>query len=303
MFGTIGDAGDEAGTSAAASAASATSSTRSSAGPRPGTRRGHPLAGSDLRYDLRITLEEAVQGVEKEIEFSVLGRCETCSGSGAKPGTEPVTCDQCGGRGEIRSTRRTMLGQMVNVTTCPKCQGEGKIITEPVRDVPRRRPDRAQADAPGHDPGRHRRGPPDPALERGRGRAARRAARQPLRRGPRHAPSDAPARGHGARLRRRHLDRPGGARHADHASRRSTARRRSRSRPAPSPAPRSGCAAAACRTSAGPGRAATSTSSSTSSSRRSSRSASASCSTEYAAETGESVAPNGGGIREKLGLG
>jgi molecular chaperone DnaJ len=100
-------------------------------GTQAGTRRGHPLAGADLRYDLRITLEEAVKGVDKEIEFSILGRCETCSGSGAKAGSEPITCEQCGGRGEIRSTRRTMLGQMVNVTTCPRCQGEGKLITEP----------------------------------------------------------------------------------------------------------------------------------------------------------------------------
>jgi molecular chaperone DnaJ len=94
-------------------------------------RRAHPTAGSDLRYDLRITFEEAVRGTEKEIEFPVFGRCETCSGNGAKPGTEPVTCDQCGGRGEIRTTRRTMLGQMVNVSACPKCRGEGKIVTDP----------------------------------------------------------------------------------------------------------------------------------------------------------------------------
>jgi molecular chaperone DnaJ len=100
-------------------------------GTQTGQRRGHPLAGADLRYDLRITLQEAVHGVEKDIEFPVLGRCETCSGSGAKPGSEPVTCDQCGGRGEIRTTRRTMLGQMMNVSTCPKCQGEGRIITDP----------------------------------------------------------------------------------------------------------------------------------------------------------------------------
>ena len=96
-----------------------------------GGRRGHPTAGADLRYDLRITFEEAVRGTEKEIQFPVFGRCETCNGSGAKPGTEPVTCDQCGGRGEIRTTRRTMLGQMVNVTACPKCRGEGKIVTDP----------------------------------------------------------------------------------------------------------------------------------------------------------------------------
>jgi molecular chaperone DnaJ len=100
-------------------------------GAQTSARRGHPAAGVDLRYDLRITLEEAVRGTDKEIEFPVLGRCETCSGSGAKPGSQPVACDQCGGRGEIRTTRRTMLGQMVNVTACPKCHGEGKIITEP----------------------------------------------------------------------------------------------------------------------------------------------------------------------------
>ncbi len=100
-------------------------------GTQAGTRRGHPLAGADLRYDLRITLEEAVHGVEKEIEFPVLGRCETCSGSGAAPGSEAVTCEQCGGRGEVRTTRRTMLGQMVNVSTCPRCQGEGKIVKDP----------------------------------------------------------------------------------------------------------------------------------------------------------------------------
>src|SRR3954470_12562937 len=94
-------------------------------------RRGHPAVGSDLRYDLRITFEEAVRGTEKEIEFPVFGRCETCGGNGAKPGTEPVACDNCGGRGEIRTTRRTMLGQMVNVTACPKCKGEGKLVSEP----------------------------------------------------------------------------------------------------------------------------------------------------------------------------
>jgi len=94
-------------------------------------RRGRPSGGSDLRYDLRITFTEAVLGTEKEIEFPVLGRCETCSGSGAKPGTEAVACPQCNGRGEIRSVRQTMLGQMVNVTACPRCNGDGKIVETP----------------------------------------------------------------------------------------------------------------------------------------------------------------------------
>lgn len=96
-----------------------------------GARRGRPAGGSDLRYDLRITFEEAILGTEKEIEFPVLGRCETCAGSGAKPGTSPTTCSQCNGRGEVRTIRQTMLGQMVNVAPCPRCHGDGKLIESP----------------------------------------------------------------------------------------------------------------------------------------------------------------------------
>lgn len=94
-------------------------------------RRGRPQSGADLRYDLRITFEESVKGADKEIEFRVLGRCDTCSGSGAKPGTEAITCPQCQGRGEVRSVRQTMLGQMVNVSACPRCRGEGRIVETP----------------------------------------------------------------------------------------------------------------------------------------------------------------------------
>ena len=94
-------------------------------------RRGRPQAGSDLRYDLRITFEEAVKGTEKEIEFPVLTRCDTCSGTGARPETELTTCPQCNGRGEVRAVRQTMLGQMVNVSTCPRCRGEGRIVEDP----------------------------------------------------------------------------------------------------------------------------------------------------------------------------
>ena len=94
-------------------------------------RRGRPAAGSDLRYDLRITFEEAILGTQKEIEFPVLSRCETCGGNGAAPGTQPITCPQCNGRGEIRGVRNTMLGQMINVTTCPKCKGDGRIVETP----------------------------------------------------------------------------------------------------------------------------------------------------------------------------
>ena len=96
-----------------------------------GQRRGRPQAGSDLRYDLRISFEEAILGTQKEIEFPVLARCETCGGNGAKPGTEPITCPQCNGRGEVRGVRNTMLGQMINVTTCPRCKGDGRIVEAP----------------------------------------------------------------------------------------------------------------------------------------------------------------------------
>jgi molecular chaperone DnaJ len=94
-------------------------------------RAARPQTGSDLRYDLRISFQEAVLGSEKEIEFPVLGRCGTCDGTGAKPGTAPTQCPQCNGRGEIRSIRQTMLGQMVNVSPCPRCHGEGKVIELP----------------------------------------------------------------------------------------------------------------------------------------------------------------------------
>jgi molecular chaperone DnaJ len=93
-------------------------------------RRGRPAPGADLRYDMRITFEEAIKGAEKDIEFAVLERCETCNGSGAKAGTAPTTCPQCNGRGEVRTVRQTMLGQMVNVSACPQCRGEGRIVEE-----------------------------------------------------------------------------------------------------------------------------------------------------------------------------
>ncbi|HEV8516717.1 MAG TPA: molecular chaperone DnaJ [Candidatus Limnocylindrales bacterium] len=96
-----------------------------------GVRRTRPPAGADLRYDLRLTFEEAIRGTEKEIEFTALDRCETCGGSGAEPGTSPIACPQCNGTGELRQVRSTLLGQMVNITTCPRCRGLGRIVETP----------------------------------------------------------------------------------------------------------------------------------------------------------------------------
>ncbi len=97
-----------------------------------GRRQRRPV-GSDLRYDLRIKFEEAVRGIEREIEFDLLDTCEKCGGTGASEGSTPVSCTACGGRGEIRSVRQTMLGQMVNVTACKTCRGEGRVVEDPCK--------------------------------------------------------------------------------------------------------------------------------------------------------------------------
>ncbi len=100
-------------------------------GAAAGGRRPRVPTGADLRYDLRLTFAESIAGVEKEIEFTSMARCETCSGIGAEPGTEPTTCPKCNGTGELRSVRQTMLGQMINVSVCDRCAGTGKIVGTP----------------------------------------------------------------------------------------------------------------------------------------------------------------------------
>ncbi|NJD64215.1 MAG: molecular chaperone DnaJ, partial [Chloroflexi bacterium] len=100
-------------------------------GQRGGRRRRGPARGSDLRYNLKLTFEEAVFGVEKESEFQRLERCEACVGLGAEPGNEPVTCPECNGAGELRRSQQSIFGQFVNVTVCGRCQGEGRVITNP----------------------------------------------------------------------------------------------------------------------------------------------------------------------------
>lgn len=94
-------------------------------------RRSGPARGSDLRYDLEITLEEAFSGTTREIQFNHLAQCDTCRGSGAAPGTLVVPCDRCGGSGVQRMVRQTPLGQFVTQATCSKCGGEGQVIQEP----------------------------------------------------------------------------------------------------------------------------------------------------------------------------
>jgi molecular chaperone DnaJ len=96
-----------------------------------GATRRRQQRGQDLRYDLTIEFEEAVFGCEKEIEAARHEVCPVCNGTGAKPGTSPTRCRDCNGTGEIRHVQRSILGQFVNVTTCPRCGGTGEEITTP----------------------------------------------------------------------------------------------------------------------------------------------------------------------------
>jgi molecular chaperone DnaJ len=93
-------------------------------------RRG-PKRGADLRYDLRISFEEAVFGVEKDIEVERPATCPACNGSGAEPGSTPKRCPTCEGSGEVRRVQQSLLGSFVNVTTCPNCRGSGEVIDTP----------------------------------------------------------------------------------------------------------------------------------------------------------------------------
>ena len=98
-----------------------------------GGRRGRKnsnLRGSDLRYDLSISLEEAYTGKKQDIKFSTSEKCNTCKGSGSKPGQEVGACSMCGGNGQVRSNQGFFTVQQ----TCPQCSGNGEEITNPCRD-------------------------------------------------------------------------------------------------------------------------------------------------------------------------
>lgn len=98
-----------------------------------GRRRGPsngPMQGANLRAGIRITFEEAISGCEKELDINLKDECTTCHGTGAKPGTSPVTCPKCGGKGQVIYTQQSLFGTVQNVQTCPDCRGTGKIVRE-----------------------------------------------------------------------------------------------------------------------------------------------------------------------------
>ena len=98
-----------------------------------GQQRNAPRRGADLQYNLTLAFEEAVFGIEKDVEFTRDEVCARCDGAGAEPGTSKSTCPTCDGRGEVRQTRQTFFGNMVQVATCPNCRGKGEIIGTPCK--------------------------------------------------------------------------------------------------------------------------------------------------------------------------
>lgn len=92
--------------------------------------RNVPRQGRDLQYEMDLTFEEAIFGKTTEIEYTREEECDTCGGSGAKPGTSPVTCTHCGGRGFVQVERQTPLGRIMTQQECEYCNGTGKEIKE-----------------------------------------------------------------------------------------------------------------------------------------------------------------------------
>jgi len=94
-------------------------------------RRNGPKRGADIQTNIQISFEESMFGAEKEISLNVTETCETCKGTGAKPGTVAENCKKCGGTGQESVVQQTMFGTMRSTRTCSACHGEGKIIKEP----------------------------------------------------------------------------------------------------------------------------------------------------------------------------
>lgn len=93
--------------------------------------RTGPVRGRDINHDIEITFEESFLGARKEFYINRNEKCSTCNGTGAKPGTSPITCPNCHGTGQVTQVQNTILGQMQTTRTCSECHGTGQIIKEP----------------------------------------------------------------------------------------------------------------------------------------------------------------------------
>jgi molecular chaperone DnaJ len=99
-----------------------------------GRRRSGPRRGADLQTNIQLKFEEAVFGTTRDLNLQSWEACETCRGSGAKPGTFAETCKHCGGTGQERVQQQSIFGSMTTVRPCGVCHGEGKIIRDPCTD-------------------------------------------------------------------------------------------------------------------------------------------------------------------------
>jgi len=97
-----------------------------------GGRGGRPeRRGRDLEIRLRLTLDEIASGVEKRIKIRRMKPCASCDGTGARAGTAKRACSVCGGTGQVRVVHRSLFGQLINITTCDRCKGEGVVVESP----------------------------------------------------------------------------------------------------------------------------------------------------------------------------
>ncbi len=187
-----------------------------------GQRRGggqRATRGSDLRYNLRVTLEDAHIGLQKTISVPSAVTCDTCSGSGAEGGAEPATCPTCSGMGKVRAQQ----GFFTVERTCPTCSGAGQIVKNPCHACGGAGRVQKERGAVGEHPKGRRDRHPHPPRQRGRGRPARRAAGRSLHLHRGAAASDLRARGGEPLLPRAGVDGGGRARRrhrgADHRRR------------------------------------------------------------------------------------
>ncbi|MEM7325587.1 MAG: molecular chaperone DnaJ [Actinomycetota bacterium] len=99
-----------------------------------GRSEAGPQRGADLEVVAQLTLEDVVRGVAKDVTVRTAVACDTCEATGAAPGSQVIRCEQCGGSGQVRQVRQSILGQMVTTTACARCAGEGVTIDTPCED-------------------------------------------------------------------------------------------------------------------------------------------------------------------------
>lgn len=92
--------------------------------------RGRARAGADIQVDVEISFEEMVRGAKRDITLRKMSECETCRGTGGKPGSKESTCSQCNGVGQVRRTVQSIFGMMQQAVVCDRCQGRGKTYAE-----------------------------------------------------------------------------------------------------------------------------------------------------------------------------